>query len=312
MARDEDFAALFERDLATRPSIPQEIAIESIRPNPFQARTTFEGIDELAQSIRAHGFTSRLRVRRDPSAPRFFQLVFGERRLRAAKQAGLTTVPCDVAEHTDDELAEIGLAENIQRRDLQPLEEATSFRSLIEQRGYTHARLAERIGKERAYVEDRLALLRVPEDVRQMVSERPDSLRVAREIAKVPSPEERRPLIQAVLARDLSQHAIRGLVREAMVEAEADTEARRVKTSTRRIEQPSSAPHTPDGRGEAAPSTPTAFERALERDANALRVICARWRQAVPRLSSQERNSLLATIDRHLDELERIGETLRD
>src|ERR671917_2574115 len=128
------------------PQRPQttDLPIARIRPNPFQARRTFDDLAELAATIRAQGFTTRVRVRPDPSEPNAFQLVFGERRLRAAELAGLAMVPCDVAEHTDDEMIEIGLAENIQRRDLDPLEEARAFRTLIDQRGYTERRLAER------------------------------------------------------------------------------------------------------------------------------------------------------------------------
>jgi ParB family chromosome partitioning protein len=123
-----------------------DVPIDRIRPNPFQARKSFEGVDELADTIRAQGFTTRLLVRPDPADPGMFQLVFGERRLQAARQAGLTVVPCDVRNHTDAELIEIGLAENIQRRDLYPLEEAEAFQAMIDQRGYSERSLAERIG----------------------------------------------------------------------------------------------------------------------------------------------------------------------
>ena len=117
-ARRGDLEAL----MVQRPSVPREIGVERIEPNPFQARRSFNGIDELAATIKAHGFTSRLRVRPHPSRPNYFQLVYGERRLKAAKAAGLTEVPCEVADHTDSDLIEVGLAENIQRHDLDPLE----------------------------------------------------------------------------------------------------------------------------------------------------------------------------------------------
>jgi ParB family transcriptional regulator, chromosome partitioning protein len=186
-ARRSDLEALIVR----KPSVPQEIGVERIEANPFQARRSFNGIDELAATIRAHGFTSRLRVRPHPTRLNYFQLVYGERQLRAARAAGLTEVPCEVASHTDDELIEIGLAENIQRRDLDPLEEARAFQMLIDERGYSIRSLAERIGKDKSYVEDRLALLRTPADVQQMVEQRPDSLRAAREIAKIETPHTR-------------------------------------------------------------------------------------------------------------------------
>ena len=116
----------------------------------------------------------------DPARPGFFQLVYGERWLRAAILAGLATVPCEIAEHTDAEMFEIGLAENIQRRDLLPLEEGAAFRLALDQRGYSIRSLAERIGKDKSYIQDRLAALGAPADVQQMVEARPDTLRAAK------------------------------------------------------------------------------------------------------------------------------------
>lgn len=210
-ARQREVEAL----LSTRRTFPQEIGVERIEPNPYQARREFPELEELAEAIRQQGFTSRLRVRPHPTKTGFFQLVYGERRLRAARLAGLTEVPCDVAEHTDDELIEIGLAENIQRHDLDPLEEARAFQTFINERGYSIRRLAERIGKDKSYVEDRVALLKVPEDVQQMIAERPDALRAAREIAKLPE-AERQAVIDGVVAGELNTQDVRGIVREAM------------------------------------------------------------------------------------------------
>src|SRR4051794_25351171 len=136
---------LFDAELRTaQKPILRDLPLDRIQPNPFQARQSFDGLDELVQSIRAHGFVSRLRVRPHPEMPDHFQLVFGERRLRAARAAGMQSIPCEIAEHSDAQLIEIGLAENIQRQDLDPLEEAYAFRTLIAQRGYTQQRLAER------------------------------------------------------------------------------------------------------------------------------------------------------------------------
>lgn len=213
LARQREVAAL----MTQRRTVPQDIGVERIQPNPYQARKTFDNLDELAEAIRTHGFVSRLRVRPDPQRPGFFQLVYGERRLRAAIQAGLESVPCEVADHNDDELIEIGLIENIQRQDLDPLEEATAFQMLMHERGYSIRTLGEKIGKDKSYVEDRLALLRAPDDVQQMVKARPDSLRAAREIAKLPSPEQRHDLIERVTAGQINTHEVRAHVRKAVV-----------------------------------------------------------------------------------------------
>jgi ParB family chromosome partitioning protein len=209
LARQQEVEAL----LAPRRTVVQDLAIARIRPNPYQARKEFTGLEELAEAIRQQGFVSRLRVRQDPGAPGYFQLVYGERRLRAAALAGLEAVPVEIAEHSDAELIEIGLAENIQRRDLAPLEEADAFQRLIREQGYSVRRLAERIGKDKSYVENRLKLLEAPADVRQMVERRPDTLRAAREIAKVEDAGSRAALIQGVVEGSLSTEGVRGAVK---------------------------------------------------------------------------------------------------
>ncbi len=209
LARMQDIEAL----LVPRRLVVQDIPVERIRPNPFQARQVFAGLDELAQAILAQGFISRLRIRHDPGQAGFFQLVYGERRLRAARIAGLTEIPCEISAHTDEELVEIGLAENIQRRDLAPLEEARAFKQLIDQRNYSIRSLAERIGKDKSYIDNRLALLRAPEDVQHMVAQRPDTLRAAREIAHLESADDRKPLIDGLLQRQINVTDIRRQVR---------------------------------------------------------------------------------------------------
>jgi ParB family chromosome partitioning protein len=209
-ARQEDVEAI----LAPRRVVVQDIPVERIAPNPFQARFTFEDIEELAEAIRSLGFVTRLRVRPSPNEQGTFELVFGERRLRAAKSIGLNVVPCEVGEHTDEEMIEVGLAENIQRRDLNPLEEAHSFQRLIAQHSYTIRSLAERLGKNKNYVESRIALLRTPDDVQEMVTKRSDTIRAAREIAKLETPEERAPLIEGVLEGTLSKEKVYQEVRQ--------------------------------------------------------------------------------------------------
>jgi ParB family chromosome partitioning protein len=297
-ATEADFEALFARHASARQTELGDIAIDRIQPNPFQARHTFSGIDELAQAIRVQGFTTRLRVRRNPEDLGTFQLVYGERRLRAAKQAGLTVIPCEIAEHTDEELIEIGLAENIQRQDLDPLEEAQAFRTFMDQRGYTIVRLAERIGKDRSYVESRLALLRTPEDVQQMVALRPDTIRAAREIAKLATPEERRPLIESVLAGTLSKEDVRAIVRETGEHAGGEV-----------MQSPSVHQHGP--KGETRDDAMAAFDRRIERDTQTIHTITARWERLLSSLSSIQRKRMLQVIEEHRADLERLADALR-
>ena len=281
-----------------------DVPIDRIRPNPFQARTTFDRIDELADAIRAQGFVTRLRIRRDPSAPGFFQLVFGERRLRAAQAAGLATVPSELGEYSDEALIEIGLAENIQRRDLDPLDEARAFRTFIKQRGYTQASLAERIGKPRSYVQERLSLLDMPEDLQHMLAQRPDTIRAAREIARLQHHEQRRPLIEGVLSGTLSKDDVSTLVREIPTRT-ADGEASYTGKGAFRLTSMPRREH-----GEQA-ERGDRFDRALDRDIPALEVIFSRWRQAVPHMQDRQRERLLRYIEKHLAELEELMEALQ-
>jgi ParB family transcriptional regulator, chromosome partitioning protein len=208
MARRKSFAVdapvsldndpAFERLIAhsrEQAVIARELPLHLIDTNPFQARREFRDLDELVQAIRAQGFISRLRVRPHPQEEDRFQLVYGERRLRAAQQAGMATVPVEIVRHTDADLVEIGLMENLVRRDLSPLEEAHAFRQLIDERGYTQDQLAERIGKTRGYITARLEALSSPADVQAFVSAHPERLSTARRIAREPDQAVRKHLI---------------------------------------------------------------------------------------------------------------------
>ena len=123
-----------------------EIGIAEIRPNPYQPRKEFEpkALNELADSIRQHGIFTPLLVRRGVHG---YELIAGERRLRAAKLAGLSTVPAISVDFTDDQMMEISLLENVQREDLNPIEEAAAYEALVKRLGYTQEKLAERVGK---------------------------------------------------------------------------------------------------------------------------------------------------------------------
>ena len=321
-----EIGALFANELITSPTVPQDVEVARIRPNPFQARHTFTGVEELAAAVRAHGFTTRLRVRRDPNERGIFQLVFGERRLRAAQLVGLETVPCDVAEHSDDDLVEIGLAENIQRRDLDPLEEAEAFQRFIDQRGYSIRRLAERLGKDKGYVENRLALLRVPKDVQQLVSLRPDTIRVARILAQVPSAELRQPLIDGIIAGDLTQQDITAQVRSLQqphIEpwevpnpgARGGQAADDLTAAKDELPVGARAAHErrmhDGGTTARAPQSP--FSRTVDRDMLQLVSMLSRWRMGARKSGADEQRRMLGFIqDQLLPQLEALAQDLKD
>jgi ParB family chromosome partitioning protein len=198
-----------------------DLAPEVIEPSPFQARQHFsdEELQELAESIRLQGMLSRIRVRPHPERDGRYQLVYGERRLRAAKRLDWPTVPCEVARYTDEELIEMGLAENLQRENLEPLEEAKLFHDLLDRpdKLYSIRTLADRIGKHKNYIEERLALLRLPDDVRQILEEQPKvSLRALIELAKLPTEQARQPLVEQLRQGMMSTEDIRTIVQEVL------------------------------------------------------------------------------------------------
>jgi ParB family chromosome partitioning protein len=148
-----------------------EVPVDQIRPNPNQPRRQFdaESLAELAESIRQLGVLQPVLVRPRPGG---YQLVAGERRLRAARTAGLRSVPAVIVEADDRGALERALVENLQRENLNPIEEATGYRSLIEEGGLTQEELGERLGRSRATVTNALRLLDLPTTVQRMLTER--------------------------------------------------------------------------------------------------------------------------------------------
>ncbi len=148
-----------------------EIPLGEIDANPYQPRTLFddEAIQELAASIKATGVLQPILVRRNPGSLGY-QLVAGERRLRAAKIAGISRIPAIVKSVSDREMMELSLIENIQRENLNPIEEAKAFSTLVEKLSLTHDQISERVGKQRVSITNSLRLLGLPGEVQEMVS----------------------------------------------------------------------------------------------------------------------------------------------
>ncbi|HMU33956.1 MAG TPA: ParB/RepB/Spo0J family partition protein [Pyrinomonadaceae bacterium] len=155
------------RDAAALPTRVNELDIDLIEPNPEQPRVNFADneLEELAASIRANGIVQPIVVR--PKGENRYQIVAGERRWRAAQKAGLRKVPVSVREVSDEKLLEIALIENIQRQQLNPIEEANAFRKLVDSIGLTQEEVAERVGKERTLITTTMRLLKLPEAVQK-------------------------------------------------------------------------------------------------------------------------------------------------
>jgi ParB family chromosome partitioning protein len=188
------------QEASTRAGGVREIEIGRIRPNPNQPRVQFkeEAIEELADSIAERGVLQPILVRPHDDG---FEIVAGERRWRAAQRARLHTIPALVREIDDSTAAEIALIENVQREDLNAIEEAEGFRQLIVRHGHTQDNVAKLVHKSRSHVANLLRLLDLPELVRQSLVRGDISMGHARAVAAAPDPEE---LTKEVIAKGLS------------------------------------------------------------------------------------------------------------
>ncbi len=159
-----------EKPAVQQEAISPEIDIDLIEPNPDQPRTRFTeaNLEELAQSIRANGVVQPIVLRQVGGR---YQIVAGERRWRASQRAGLRRIPAVVKEVSDDKLLELALVENIQRQELNPIEEAKAYRKLIDTLGLTQEMVAERVGKDRTIITTSMRLLRLPGEIQRVIEE---------------------------------------------------------------------------------------------------------------------------------------------
>lgn len=180
------------------------LPISQVEPGVKQPRKRFDedSLHDLADSIRTHGVIQPLTVRRLSSG--YYQIIAGERRWRAAKLAGLREIPAVIIEADDRKVMELGLIENLQREDLNPIEEANGYHVLIDEYGMTQEEVAKRVGKSRPAVANALRLLALPDAVHQLLEEGKLSAGHARAILAVPSGELQKKLAQKVIAEDLS------------------------------------------------------------------------------------------------------------
>ena len=211
-----------------------EIAIDRIVPNPKQPRRTFieSDLEELAESIRAKGVLQAILVRPDPSNADMFEIIAGERRWRAARRAGLTTIPAVVREMDDREVLEIAIIENVQRSDLNPVEEAEAYKALIDRFGRTQESVATQVGKSREHVSNTLRLLNLPDDVREHVREGRLTAGHARALLKTKDPSA---FAQIVISKGLSVRDTEALAKQEKAsrggkDASSDSEDKDVDT----------------------------------------------------------------------------------
>ena len=197
------------------------LPISQVEPGLNQPRKRFdpESLAELADSIRIHGLIQPLTVRRLSTG--YYQIIAGERRWRAAKDAGLSEVPVVIIEADDKKVMEIGLIENLQREDLNPVEEAQGYQVLMEEYGLTQDQVAQRMGKSRPAITNTLRLLALPEDLLELVAEDKLSAGHARAILAAPSPALQRAAAKRVIEERLSVRQTEALIKTLQKEPKA-------------------------------------------------------------------------------------------
>jgi ParB family transcriptional regulator, chromosome partitioning protein len=205
---------------ALLPSVPagaaektyMDLPIEEISPNKYQPRTNFndESMNELAQSIKSDGVIQPVIVRRSGSG---YELITGERRWRAAKRAGLKTIPAVIRDVSEFRTLEWALIENIQRQDLNPLEEATAYASLIDDFHLTQEELAQRVGKDRSSIANYLRLLKLPAEIKKKIERNELTMGHARALISLDRVKDQLELANRIIAEQLNVRQVENLIR---------------------------------------------------------------------------------------------------
>ncbi len=210
-----------------------EVSINELRPNPYQPRKVFDkdALMDLAKSIKEHGVFQPIIIKKSIKG---YEIIAGERRVRASKMAGLDRVPAIIRNLNDEQMMEIALLENLQRENLSAIEEAKAYKSLIDNLHLTQEQLSEKVGKSRSHVTNILGLLRLPVEVQDMVVTKKISMGHARVLSKLESDDK---IIE--MARDIAENKLP--VRE--VEAKSQESEKKVKINRKRIPSRSEFAH---------------------------------------------------------------------
>ena len=200
-----DMISMIKEQYMPKEGIAQ-ISVDKILPNPFQPRKKFDGaaLEEMSRSIVQYGVLQPITVRK--ISPTLYELIAGERRLRAAKYAGLNKIPAMVVEMNDSDSAAVALVENLQRQDLSFMEEAEAYSALIAIHGFTQEHIAAKLGKNQSTVANKLRLLRLPESVKMSIAENNLTERHARAILRIPDEEKQLEALKKICDNSYNVH----------------------------------------------------------------------------------------------------------
>ncbi|WP_059105087.1 ParB/RepB/Spo0J family partition protein [Shouchella shacheensis] len=204
------------------------VLLKELRPNPYQPRKTFseQSIAELSDSILTHGILQPITVRKSIKG---YEIVMGERRFRAAKEAGLTQVPVIIHEFDESKMMELALIENLQREDLNPIEEALAYEKLMEHTEVTQEQLAKRLGMSRPHIANHLRLLQLPQMVQQFISDGKLSMGHGRALLGLKQKKKMSVLLEKVLQQKLSVRELEQLVQQLNEHVPRETKPAKIK-----------------------------------------------------------------------------------
>ncbi|HZG59128.1 MAG TPA: ParB/RepB/Spo0J family partition protein [Anoxybacillus sp.] len=222
--------ALFANLETQEDEVIQEISIKELRPNPYQPRKTFkqETIDELKESILQHGILQPLIVRKSIKG---YEIVVGERRYRAAKEAKLKTVPAVVRDLTERQMMEFALLENLQREDLTPIEEAHAYQALIDHLNITQEELAKRLGKSRPHIANHIRLLSLPKDVQQLIEDGVLSMGHGRALLGLKKKGQLKAIVDKIVKEKLNVRQVEQLINHINENVSRETSQPKVEKS---------------------------------------------------------------------------------
>lgn len=220
--------ALFTSLEVTRDDSVQEVAVKEIRPNPYQPRKIFteEGIKELKDSILQHGIIQPIIVKKSIKG---YDIVVGERRFRAAKLAGLNTVPVVIKDFTNQQMMELAVLENLQREDLTAIEEAIAYQTLLDKLDITQEELAKRLGRSRPHITNHIRLLALPESIQDLINEGKISMGHGRALLGVKKKELLPKLVKKIIDEDINVRQLEKYIQQLNQDVPRETNKQTVK-----------------------------------------------------------------------------------
>lgn len=208
----------------------QEVSVKELRPNPYQPRKVFDqkAIDELKESIQEHGILQPILARKSIKG---YEIILGERRFRAATEAGLKTVPVIIKDYSEDKMMEVALIENLQREDLNPVEEAQAYQKLIDHLKLTQEELASRVGKSRPHIANHIRLLQLPKPVLELLSNGMITMGHGRALLGLKKKSKMQQVVQRITDDGLNVRQLEKLIQDINMNVSRGTKKKTAQTN---------------------------------------------------------------------------------